>query len=216
MHPVHDVTSVTHGVCLDPDNSCRNTATSVTLIPVTLADGRVTRGTRNREAIVDALLACYESGALRPSVPEVAARAGVSVRSVHNHFADVESLRAEVAARQWQRFAHLIGEAATVEELVEQRAAFYEAVTPVRRAALLSIHDSPSIGRNLARLDRVLRRHLESTFPKLANSGTMDALELVTSWDAWNRLRTAQGCSVARARRVIVETIYTLTEGTAE
>jgi len=177
-----------------------------------VVDGRVRRGARNREAIVDALLACYEAGALRPSMPEVAARAGVALRSVHNHFADVEALRAEVAERQWQRFAALIGSAATVDDLVEQRAAFFEAVTPVRRAALLSVHDSPTIARNLARLDRVLRRQLDSTFPDLG-SDTLDALDLVASWDAWNRLRTAQGCSVARARRVVTDLIRTLTEG---
>src|SRR5215472_12649421 len=107
---------------------------------MTVIDGRVTRGERNRDAIVDALLASYESGTLRPSVPEVAARAGVSVRSVHNHFADVEALRAEVAERQWQRHASLLGPAGGIDELVEQRAAFFEAVTPVRRAALLSVH----------------------------------------------------------------------------
>jgi AcrR family transcriptional regulator len=175
-------------------------------------DGRVRRGARNREAIIDALLACYEAGALRPSVTEVAARAGVSVRSVHNHFADVEALRAEVAQRQWHRHAALIGPARTIEELVDQRSAFYEAVTPVRRAALLSIHDSPTIARNLARLDRVLRRQLDATFPALGRD-TLDALELVTSWDAWNRLRAAQGCSVARARTVVVDVIRRLTEG---
>jgi AcrR family transcriptional regulator len=180
---------------------------------MTTVDGRVRRGTRNREAIVDALLACYEAGALRPSVPEVAARAGVSVRSVHNHFADVEALRAEVARRQWQRYASLIAPAATVDELVSQRATFFEAVTPVRRAALLSIHDSPTIARNLARLDRLLRRQLEATFPALT-SAALDALELVTSWDAWNRLRTSQGCSVARSRRVVIDTVRKLTEET--
>src|SRR5205085_1971517 len=97
---------------------------------MTAIDGRVQRGTRNREAIIDALLACYEAGTLRPSLPEVAARAGVSVRSVHNHFADVEALRAEVAQRQWERHSPLIARASTIEELVDQRAAFYEAVTP--------------------------------------------------------------------------------------
>ncbi|HEV7523371.1 MAG TPA: TetR/AcrR family transcriptional regulator [Acidimicrobiia bacterium] len=176
-------------------------------------DGRVTRGERNREAIVDALLACYEAGALRPSIPEVAARAGVSVRSVHNHFADAEALRTEVAQRQWERYAPLISPASTVEELIDQRAAFFEAVTPVRRAALLSIHDSPTIVRNLARLDRLLRRQLEATFPAIAHEPhLLDALELVTSWDAWNRLRSAQGCTVAKARRVVVDLVRNLTE----
>jgi AcrR family transcriptional regulator len=130
---------------------------------------------------------------------------------VHNHFADVEALRAEVAQRQWQRHASRLGPASTSEDLVEQRAVFFEAVTPVRRAALLSVHDSPTIARNLARLDRVLRRQLEQSFPGVDDS-TLDALDLVTSWDAWNRLRTAQGCSVARARRVVVDLVRTLTE----
>ena len=179
---------------------------------MTAVDGRVQRGTRNREAIVDALLACYEAGELRPSVPEVAARAGVSARSVHNHFVDVEALRAEVAQRQWERYAPLVGEVATIDELLANRVIFFEAVTPVRRAALLSVHDSPTIARNLGRLDHLLRRQLEGVFPD-AGADVLDALELATSWDAWNRLRTAQGCSVARARRLVERTLRSLTEG---
>ena len=65
---------------------------------MTVVDGRTRRGERNREAIIDALIACYDDGILRPSVQEVADRAGVSARSVHNHFVDVEALRAEVAS----------------------------------------------------------------------------------------------------------------------
>ena len=75
---------------------------------MTAVDGRVIRGERNREAIADAHLACYEDGILNPSIPEVAARAGVSARSVHNHFDDVEALRGEVARRQWERYAHFV------------------------------------------------------------------------------------------------------------
>jgi AcrR family transcriptional regulator len=176
------------------------------------ADGRVQRGARNREAIVEALLECYEAGVLRPSVPEVAARAGVSARSVHNHFADVEALRAEVARRQWERFAHLTDAAGSVDELMVMRAELYERITPVRRAALLSVHDSPTIERNLARFDRVLRRQLEALFRDI-DGELLDAIELLTSWDAWNRLRTGQDCGATRARRVLTDTIRTLTEG---
>ncbi len=134
-------------------------------------DGRVVRGSRNREAIVEALLACYEDGTLRPSAAEIAERAGVSVRSVHNHFADVEALRAEVAQRQWERVATM-AESPTVEgdlrsrirTLVERRAMLFDTVTPVRRAALLSVHESPTIAANLGRLDRRLRHELEHVF----------------------------------------------------
>ncbi len=183
-------------------------------ITVTAVDGRVQRGERNREAIADAVLACYEAGDLHPSVSDVAARAGVSVRSVHNHFADVEALRAEVAQRQWERHAHLLGEVASVRDLVDQRAAFYEAVTPVRRAALLTVSDSPTIAKNLARLDRVLRRQLESLYSDL-HADTLDALDAATSWDMWDRLRTTQGCDVDRTQRIFEQMIFALTEGSS-
>ena len=179
---------------------------------MTAIDGRVQRGERNREAIVDALLACYEAGLLRPSVAEVAERAGVSTRSVHNHFADVEAMRAELVQRQWEKNAPLLGEVRSIEELIAQRVIFFEAVTPVRRAALLSVHDSPSIARGLARLDRTLRAQIEALYPTVEND-VLDALDLATSWDAWNRLRGAQDCSVARARRVVEYTVRTIIEG---
>ena len=179
---------------------------------MTTVDGRVRRGARNREAIIDALIACYEAGEVRPSLPDIARRAGLSVRSVHNHFEDVETLRAEVAQRQWERHAHLLGAATSVDELVRQRAALFEALTPVRRAALLSVHDSPTIARNLARLDRLLRRQLVATFPDLSED-TLDACDALASWDTWNRLRAAQGCSAARARRIVTQSVSSVLEG---
>ncbi len=77
--------------------------------------------------------------------------------------------------------------------LVAPRSAVFEAITPVRRAALLSVPDSPTIAANLARLDRTLRRQLDDAFPDL-DADTLDALDATLSWDAWNRLRAAQGC----------------------
>jgi hypothetical protein len=76
----------------------------------------------------------------------------------------------------------------------------------------LSVHDSPSIARGLARLDRTLRAQIEALYPTVEND-VLDALDLATSWDAWNRLRGAQDCSVARARRVIERTVFNIIEG---
>src|ERR1700680_3195148 len=122
----------------------------------TVVDGRIRRGARNREAILDALIACYNDGILLPSVQQVAERAGLSARSVHNHFVDVEALRVEAERRQWDRFARLavpIDMAARagqrVRQLVDQRAAIFEGVTPVRRAALLWLPSSPPLAASL-------------------------------------------------------------------
>ena len=179
-------------------------------------DGRTRRGARNREAIIDALIACYEDGLLSPSVQEVADRAGVSARSVHNHFVDVEALRTEVADRQWLHVAPLASYLdvaqsvdARVEALIAQRAAIFEAVMPVRRAALLQLPESPTIAARLAQADRALRNQINRGFPEIS-ADTLDAVDALTSWDAWNRLRAAQGLSVARAKRVLIRSIQTL------
>ena len=183
---------------------------------VTVVDGRTQRGARNRQAIIDALIACYDDGELRPSVQQVADRAGVSARSVHNHFVDVEGLCAEVSQRQWERFSHLavvidVARPLTerVEQLVTQRAEIFEGLTPVRRAALLMAPDSPTIVANLARLDRTLRHQIERAFPGIAPD-TLDAVDALASWDTWNRLRAAQGVALPRARLVLVTAIRTL------
>jgi len=180
---------------------------------VTIVDGRTQRSARNREAIIDALIGCYEDGILRPSVQQVAERAGVSARSVHNHFVDVEALQAEVAQRQWDRMTpHVvpIDTSATVlarvEVLVGQRATIYESITPVRRAALVLLPDSPVIASRLARADRFMRRQVERAFPGAAPDA-IDAVDALASWDVWNRMRTTQGLSVPRAQRVLVRAI---------
>ena len=95
----------------------------------------------------------------------------------------------------------------------QARVSFFEAVTPVRRAALLTVDRSPTVAANLARLDRVLRRQVVELFPRL-DARTLEAVDALTSWDAWNRLRTAQGLSAAAARRVLEQTIRKLIEET--
>src|SRR5262244_3920643 len=87
-------------------------------------DGRIARGARARAAIVDALLELIEAGELRPSAARVAERAGVSLRSVFQHFKDVESLFAALADRQIERLAPLAGRVAAAGPLSKRLDAF--------------------------------------------------------------------------------------------
>ena len=68
-----------------------------------LDDGRVVRGLRNREALVDAIITLNEEGVLRPSAAEIAERAGVSLRSVYRHFEDIDAFMEEVKNLLHQR-----------------------------------------------------------------------------------------------------------------
>ena len=66
-------------------------------------DGRTARAARNRQAVLDAVLALTEEGDLQPTARAVAERAGVATRSVFHHFTDLESMYADAAQTQMER-----------------------------------------------------------------------------------------------------------------
>jgi TetR/AcrR family transcriptional regulator of autoinduction and epiphytic fitness len=193
-------------------------------------DGRVRRGAENRTALVEALVSLYEDGDLEPTAAQIAQRAGVAVRSVYGHFGDIETLAAEVAERQWHVHRRLMDAAPLsgtlierVDELVARRAALYEAIAPVRRAGMLHAHRSETIAANLRRLAQHLRAQVGKTFaPELDHverartTELLDAADLLLAWESWERLRTRQGCSPARARRVLSCALIRLLDPTRE
>ncbi len=195
-----------------------------------LTDGRVRRGAENRTALVEALVSLYEEGELSPTAAQIAERAGVAVRSVYGHFGDVETLAAEVSERQWHVHRRLMDAEPIsgtlierIEELVARRATLFEAVAPVRRAAMLHAHRSETIAANLHRLAQRLRAQVAKTFaPELDIVGRarttdlLDAADLMLSWESWERLRTQQGCTPARARRVLSTSLIRLFDPTQE
>src|ERR1035438_5413311 len=66
-------------------------------------DGRQLRRRRNRETVVDALLDLYRDGNLRPSTEEIAARSGLSPRSLFRYFDDVDDLTRTAIRHQEHR-----------------------------------------------------------------------------------------------------------------
>ena len=63
------------------------------------------------------------------------------------------------------------------------------------------------------------RRAIEISFtPELAAAEpeVLDLLDATLSWDTWNRLRTAQGCSATKARRLLTFAVETLLEGSKQ
>jgi AcrR family transcriptional regulator len=176
----------------------------------------VLRGARNRDALVEALLALLDDGVTKPTAREIADRAGVSLRTVFAHFDDVEALYAAIAERQRERVAPLLEpfdvEAALdgrIAALVAQRAELFELIAPVRRASLLLAPGSPELTRRLREASVALRDQLARCFePELAAAGRrrgdlLAALDVATGWEAWDALRRGQGLSVPAARRAL-------------
>lgn len=186
-------------------------------------DGRTLRSIRTRSAVVDALLALIDEGDLRPPAPRIAERAGVSLRSVFQHFRDLEALFAVAADRQLERLQELFQPiaadgplAARLDAFVQQRARIYEAFTPVRRAALVQ---EPFSVQAVASRDRVLalaRAEVQATFAaelaaaRTAAADLLEALDAAASWQVWEALRSHQGLSLARARKVLHRMLHSL------
>ena len=179
-------------------------------------DGRTLRSLRTREAIVDATIGLLEDGDLRPTAPRVATRAKVSVRSVFQHFDDLESLHASVAERLVERVAVLVLPVEPelpltlrLDRFVRQRAVLLEAVTPIRRAADVHGPFSTEITARLRDGQAFLRAELVRTFePELQAEGSrrtelLDCLDTAMSWATWEGLRAGLGRSQDEAERAM-------------
>lgn len=183
-------------------------------------DGRRLRAARNREAVVTAVLDIIkeQEGGPIPGAAEVAERAGVSERTVFRHFADLDSLFVAAASRQRPTLLTYLGPRPDFKELdkriaavVKLRSKMYEQIASVRRVAMRLAARHDSLARVISEADKAERQQLAEVFDKeLQKTGRdkqliLDELELVAGWTTWETLRTQQGCSPERARRIMTD-----------
>ena len=198
-------------------------AAGVTSATGVSTDGRLARSARTRLAIVDALRSLHQEGDLLPTAPRVAERAGVSVRTVWQHFDDLETLFVEAGRRDLEiamTFVTPIDPAlslpARIDKLVDQRSRMYEEMAPVWRAARLKAPFSPQIRVNRERMVRLGRHQLERLFATELGAAAsphtlLAALEIATGWAAWESLRTELALDVPAARAAVELTVRRLT-----
>lgn len=184
-------------------------------------DGRTARAQRTRQAIVEACVSLINSGDVRPTAPRIAEAAGVSVRSVFQHFDDLETLFTMVAERAVAEVVDLLKPispdlpfAERLELLVAQRARLHEAITPIRRAAAVHAPVSPAIRGRVqmgheffrAEVDQVFAPELDPLSPQ-RRERVLDMVDMAATWAAWDVLRTLDGRSVEEASSVMAEMI---------
>lgn len=183
-------------------------------------DGRVARGQRTRQAVIDALLSLYAEDNLTPTIEELASRVGMTSRTIYHHFEDSDAIAEALTEHQRHQLAPLMIDRLTgtleerIDGLVDNRAEVFETIAPVRRAALANMHDSPRIRNGQGNIAARLRRQLTTTFaPELSvldrptRTETIELLDLHTSWDTWERLRRWQRLSVPRSRKLVTRLV---------
>jgi len=185
------------------------------------ADGRRKRSEDSRARIVQAMLDLVREGDVSPSAELVASRAEVGLRTVFRHFKDLDSLYREMSA---VIEGELMALAATpfkaiewrdrVLELVERRAWAYEKIGPFRRASEVHRQQSAALALDHAKMVEVsreiLRRQAPAEFAK--DRVCFEAIDLLLSFDAWNRLRRDQDLSPKRATEVLQSVITRMLE----
>ena len=177
-------------------------------------DGRVQRGARNYELIVQAFDDLVRAGTVEPSVEEVAARAGVGTRTIFRQFQDLETLSCSIGERVLGEILALVEPTLPVGRLAEdlrvliaRRARVFEHLTPFRRAARVVRHRVVFVAEQEALMTRMLRNALVAIVtPHLAADAgdILEAIDVLLSFEAWDRLRDQQKLSAKRAEQVLL------------
>jgi AcrR family transcriptional regulator len=185
------------------------------------ADGRRLRREQNRETAIDALLALLADGNSQPSTAEVAARAGLSPRSLFRYFEDTDDLYLAAATRQIILALPLLElgvrpdlpadlKAAAV---VRARARLFEAIGPAGRALRASAYRNAVLAAELDRYRAFFRgQHSEVFAPELAGSGAVmgPALNVLCSFECYELLRFGEGLSRRQAEAALTAAVRAL------
>jgi AcrR family transcriptional regulator len=171
-------------------------------------DGRHARRERNREAVVAALLALYHEGDLDPPVERIAARSGVSARSLFRYFDDVDDLCRSAIGSQLAEVLPIIERVITadapfrdrVRAVVAQRVTLFETVGRVGVIARVRAPFQPLVATQLREVRAVLRERMATAFaPELADLEPDDAAvalaaaDVACSYETHELLRSDQG-----------------------
>jgi AcrR family transcriptional regulator len=176
-------------------------------------DGRRLRSERTRQTIIEAYLALLRENPQVPTAAQIAERAGYSVRSIFERFPDLLSLR--IAATDYvfsvgnaQAVPHDVdGDRPTrLRSHVETRAHTCEQWLPLWRALNANQGESSELKMRIRLAREMIMKRLELMYePELATLSELDrkrtliALEALTDFESWARMRDLYGLSFEQA-----------------
>jgi TetR/AcrR family transcriptional regulator of autoinduction and epiphytic fitness len=192
--------------------------------PAIPRDGRAARSQRTRRLIVDALTGLVGDGDPRPNAAAIAARAGISERSVFAHFASLEDLYRTAGDRITEVVIGMLWPIAPglallerIDALCRQRAQINEEVGPMRRAAALQEPFSAALAaqREFARRSSLeqIRRVFAAELAGLDDAGRVRrvaSVDAAISGEAWDLMRSTHGLSRVEAQTAMAEAVRQL------
>jgi AcrR family transcriptional regulator len=190
----------------------------------TEVDGRRLRSERTRQDIIQAYLALLRENPRPPTGAQIAERAGYSVRSLFERFPDLLTLSLAAADFAFSRanaqavIRNVQADRATrIRTHVEMRAQTSEDWLPLWRALILNQHLSEQLQLRIRRIRGAILARIELMYrPELATLGpteakrTLIALEAITDFESWARMRETRGLAAEEARAVWIRAIDSL------
>lgn len=190
--------------------------------------GRGDRVARTREAIVASTLTLAMEGEVAPIVRDIAKLAGVSARTVFQHFADTAELYVAVLGRVLSTLASDppgrggTGDQGALDERITaaigQRAGRYEKLVPMWTFVETLQRRSSEAGERVSQLYASNREQLAQSFgeeltalPGDSRERTLNAVAMTLTPEGWIVLRERLGLTVEQAReewRFIVKAIF--------
>ena len=178
-------------------------------------DGRIVRGLRTRQALIQSTLDLIQAGDVEPTSAAIATIAGVSSRALFQHFTSLADLYAAAfdlaVSRAFDGSGHVDAAAPLsnrIELLVSDRAQLFEEWLPVWHFAERVRSVAPAVGLCVAQLRRLLRERLAVWFATelgnvhpAARDLVLDSLDVAFGLDSWMNMREQLRLSPVHASR---------------
>jgi AcrR family transcriptional regulator len=178
-------------------------------------DGRIVRGLRTRQGLIQATLDLIQAGDVEPTSAAIATIAGVSSRALFQHFTNLSDLYAaafDLAVARAFDGSKPVDTAASlsnrIDLLVSDRSELFEQWLPVWHFAERVRSVAPAVGLGVAQLRKVLRERLAAWFAtELGNLDpgsrdlVLDSLDLAFGLDSWMNMREQLRLSPVHASR---------------
>ena len=178
-------------------------------------DGRIVRGLRTRQGLIQATLDLIQAGDVEPTSAAIATIAGVSSRALFQHFTNLADLYAaafDLAVARAFDGSQAIDAAASlsnrIDLLVSDRSELFEQWLPVWHFAERVRSVAPAVGLGVSQLRKVLRERLAAWFStELGNLDpasrnlVLDSLDLAFGLDSWMNMREQLRLSPIHASR---------------
>ncbi len=178
-------------------------------------DGRIVRGLRTRQSLIQATLDLIQAGDVEPTSAAIATIAGVSSRALFQHFTSLAELYAAAfdlaVSRAFDRTRPIASEAplaSRIELLVSDRSELFEEWLPVWHFAERVRSVAPAVGLGVQHLRRLLRERLAQWFATeldnlnpAARDLVLDSLDVAFGLDSWMNMREQLRLSPVHASR---------------